>query len=107
MMKMSKRKLRFGILGTVLLLIPACALLLIYGNPQWCRWIYIYQSWVKDEIPYTPRDFTGIWRTWHKNGRLASKATRVDGKMHGPFQMWYPSGALWRDRNYDHGTPIA
>jgi len=64
-------------------------LLLRYGNPQWNRWIYIFQRfhWKKDYIEM-PEDYSGKWMEWKKNGDPVSLENFQNGIKNGPYKKW-------------------
>jgi hypothetical protein len=113
---LSRRLWTRGSLGVAL---AACVLLLFFGNPQWCRVIYMFQAYVLrrgsarvwggpgDERDPTgvvllvpPDDYTGVWRVWDSSGRKRGEYPLRDGKDHGVGRGWYANGQLkyeyWR-----------
>ncbi len=63
-------------------------LLLMFGNTQWCRPIYMYQAYVyPGERPKPPADYTGLWRTYSPFGTLMADGWIKDGKKHGTWQI--------------------
>lgn len=84
-----------GAAGCVLLV--STGMTLRYGNPQWQRLIYIWQAYVSPgyvgDIP-PPADFTGVWKTWYRNGRLRSRVAFRDGVLHGECALWYVNGQI-------------
>ncbi len=102
---------------TILLLL--CIALLAFGNPQWHRYIYIWQSLGDPNRPdeKMPANYSGIWKSWfiggerleseYRNGRLNGKcvywfASRQkkwedhwkDGRKQGPSILWWSNGKL-------------
>jgi hypothetical protein len=113
---LSRRLWTRGSLGVAL---AACALLLFFGNPQWCRVIYMFQAYVLgrgqervwggpgDDADLVglvfllpPDDYTGVWRVWDRSGRKRGEYPLRDGKDHGVGREWYANGQLkfedWR-----------
>lgn len=43
-------------------------------------------------IATPPAGFSGLWRMWYKNARMASEATYQQGQQKGPFVTWYSNG---------------
>ena len=83
------------------LLIPVVVVLLILslfrlGNPQWCRWLYVFQTYVwpkyPDRLILAPDDYTGTWYYWYPNGHRECELHYENGKLHGTFTRWLPSG---------------
>lgn len=48
-------------------------------------------------------NFTGLWRTWHDNGRIKSDCEYVNGKLHGYEKWWYENGQQKQKSNYVNG----
>jgi hypothetical protein len=71
-------------------------LFLRYGNPQWNRWIYIYQAnvwpkWSEGHIP-CPKDYTGTLTHWYSNGKKAYEGNVCTGKLVGIQRSWFRNG---------------
>jgi hypothetical protein len=101
-----KRKKASLFLG--LLLIPFLAGVLGSGNPQWCRYLYMYQVYVDPlslHQTLCPRNYTGKWTEWYPNGRKKSQRNLKDGILHGtPAKIeWYPSGQMKSKKDYMDG----
>ncbi len=62
-------------------------LLLMFGNPQWCRLIYMYQTCVNLKQPEPASDYTGRWRAYSLFGTLAADGWIKDGQKHGTWQF--------------------
>jgi len=118
---------RYGICA---LIVIAAGILLIleFGNSQWHKWIYMYQSYGDSHGPENRmrRDYTGVWRMWSPNGER-SEVTLENGErrgrqtnwfsngqrsyeaewrgssLHGPELTWYDNGQLFRFRYYQNG----
>jgi len=90
----------------IVLFASAIVLLVVlrFGNPQWNRWIYIFQANLhpghKSGIVPIPKDYTGKWSHWTKNGLLFSTMVLQDGMRHGPFTAWHENGSLYVQVDY-------
>lgn len=87
----------FIVSSTLLLLI--CIVLLAFGNPQWNKYIYLFQADYypksrqmykinnKDlvsEYAIPPKtNYTGVWSDWEANGKLMRSITYRNGTPHG------------------------
>lgn len=52
------------------------------------------------------RKRTGVFRRWHKRGRVAVEYSLRDGKVNGLFREWWPTGRLDFEKVYDMGEPM-
>ncbi|OGV74359.1 MAG: hypothetical protein A3K19_27330 [Lentisphaerae bacterium RIFOXYB12_FULL_65_16] len=79
-----------------------CALLVVFavlrfGNPQWSRFIYLFQARADPALVTPPHDFSGTWVTWYGGpARKRSEIEMRDGKAHGKCTKWEPG----RDHEY-------
>lgn len=83
------------LLGFLAIYTMTILLILEYGNPQWSRWIYIYQassSYNVDRIIHRPSGYTGRWRAWYPNGKLRMECFFKDGRFHGAIRQWNEKG---------------
>lgn len=90
-------------IGPVLLglLVAGTALVLRFGDPQCCRWVYLFQRHVSPgREPRVPPTYTGTWTTWHRSGRRASETAFKDGLVHGKARHWDTNGVLRRENTY-------
>jgi antitoxin component YwqK of YwqJK toxin-antitoxin module len=67
--------------------------LLMFGNPQWCRAIYIYQGLVSGWSLKPPAHYTGPWKAYSLFGTVAEEGQFRDGLRQG---TWFTYG--WRQR---------
>ena len=49
------------------------------------------------------RNYTGIYKTWHRNGQLKIECNYRNGKIDGLYKQWYENGKLHTDCNYVNG----
>ena len=84
-------------------------LLALFGNPQWHRFIYVFQEhyatnilgdWVR---PKVGSSYTGIWYSWHKDGRLREMTFYRGGVEDGASLTFDDSGQVTDYRNYKQG----
>jgi hypothetical protein len=47
-----------------------------------------------------PADFTGIWITYYVNGSPSHRIEYRDGKYHGTFTVYHPTGGKWYEQHY-------
>jgi antitoxin component YwqK of YwqJK toxin-antitoxin module len=52
---------------------------------------------------YEGLPFSGNITSWHKAGKLASRAPFLEGKEHGLSEAWYPNGTKQFERIYEYG----
>jgi hypothetical protein len=82
----------------VLSTLGATVALLRFGNPQWHKYVFMFQAYVSPgEDPDVPEDFTGTWRTWYKNGGAMNEIQFRDGAQHGLERVYFPDGDLWEE----------
>jgi antitoxin component YwqK of YwqJK toxin-antitoxin module len=96
-MSKSKKLLIAVIIPTALIILTTGVLIL--GNPQWHKTIYLFQ---KDYISLyntdleghllPNSDFTGSWQSWHNSGELRSIELYVNGQHHGVSKYFYGAG---------------
>lgn len=104
-------------------------ILLSFGNPQWHRWVFMYQVFVihdhsdrflvpakqdwlalcsGDAPEALPSRYTGVWKVWNEDGEIHRYTTYRNGMMHGLDYGWSGSGTFWADSiawygHYRHG----
>ena len=98
------------------------ALLLCFGDPQWSKVIYIFRAYyfpggmenaygcgnyvdnIVSRCRLTrPENYTGVWRTWYKNGQLEFQARYIKGVVHGPLRSFCADGSKLYEFDYVHG----
>jgi len=122
----SWRRCTLGILLAVAGLALSSLLVLQYGNPQWHRYIYLWQD-LCPEGCNRPPGYSGMWTSWfldgerretwfragvpqgtdvywYANGLPAFRAEVVDGVQQGPFTAWHDNGRLSLACWYDDGA---
>ena len=77
------------------------------------RWIRhgLYRSYhrngqVATEGEYQDGAETGVWRDFHENGVVAAQGEYSDGKEHGMWLFWSPAGQLEKQIEYVDGVPL-
>lgn len=103
-MKLSNRIKKILLFACLPTLLATTFLFFTYGNPQWGKYIYIWQAFVlpqgrhieADEDYYLqcPDDFTGQWKTWYENGQLRTDGLFVDGEIRSNRISFYKNGNL-------------
>ena len=82
---------------------------LSFGNPQWSRWVYIFQAYVwRWNVPSfsdkswiaPPVGHTGLWRTWWSNGKLRSEMCLGSGIRNGICREWHENGVMASEATY-------
>lgn len=77
------------ILATLILVIIS---LLVFGNTQWNKYIYIFQAYVYptylDGYINPPANFSGTWVMWDKHGNKIVEREFLNGKQHGMETAW-------------------
>jgi len=98
----------YTIIGLTFVLGITCFCILRYGNPQWNKWVYIFQANVSPKDPElgifyskyssgyleVPKDYSGIWRSWRSDGSLWTEENIYQGKRKGEFKSWHHNGQL-------------
>lgn len=49
---------------------------------------------------FPPKNYTGVWYTWYRNGNEQTKRSYKNGKAHGKWIEWYESGEIKGEANY-------
>lgn len=90
--------LGFVMMGTMLVGLAV----LRFGNPQWAKYVYIFQAYVSPaKQPDPPTNFTGTWITWYKNGQMMNSVTFKNGRIDGRDVAWHPNGQRWWLATYE------
>ena len=93
--------------GALALCGAAVLALLWLADPQWNRWIYVFQAYVKPGHPaaeiYPPPGYSGTWVTWYRNGRKRSQTPYAYGVLHGRQMDWYDDGSIFSVSDYKRG----
>ena len=50
-----------------------------------------------------PEGFTGVWRTWRRDGRPGREAHYRNGRLHGRETVWHPNGNLRSILHFKNG----
>jgi len=78
-----------------------------FGNPQWNRWIYIFQAYYFPKYKggfIKPTDnFTGNFRAWYKNGDLYYSQFYLYGKRHGKWFVFYENNRKYLEIDFKNG----
>jgi hypothetical protein len=116
----------------LVIMISSLYCILRFGNPQWNKYIFLYQRRLSWEGPRPPKGYTGVWKkwiqgsghlsslteyrngakhgkrlAWRSHGRRASEGTYVNGVRHGPWKQWDRDGTLSASGEYRDGRPWA
>jgi len=59
----------------------------------------------KEEGSFSKGERSGLWRTWHPNGKLQSEGVVSNGKRTGTWKTWFASGSLEQVASYVDGVP--
>lgn len=99
---LGRRALRVGLALAGVTLLVMCVLM--FGDPQWCRWCFIFQAYVLPGDPPRPTaDYSGTWLAWHRNGTKAGEVTYEDGQRHGREVGWDGHGRKRWEFYYQKG----
>jgi len=111
--KMKRYLNLYTIIGFILIINLGTLAVLRLGNPQWSKFIYIFQCyyWPADQyefgsasskyyVIYKPLNFTGTWKTWNKNGRIESEENYLNDLKNGLHRGWYENGQIAYEDNY-------
>jgi antitoxin component YwqK of YwqJK toxin-antitoxin module len=64
---------------------------------------YLYKVYVLNQGLRPAKGFTGLWRSWYKDGERMAEATLVAGTLHGRCREWNRNGVLIAEGEYRHG----
>ena len=85
-----------------ILCILTSILILSLGNPQWNKYIFIFQSnifslYQKDlsGLLEPSKNYTGPWNQWYNSGELACQQNYVSGLLHGESKYYYASNGIY------------
>lgn len=87
-------------MGIVLFLV----LVLVCGDPQWSRWIYVTQvHWlkIKSNPQSPPSKYSGVWRTWDNKGNCTFEGLYERGILRREVHYWTNSNLKYRIINLD------
>ncbi len=102
------RRLRFlrrgALWGGLGLGLAACAvaLLLQFGNPQWHKYVYLFQSLSGDPDGRMPSNYTGVWRSWRADG-WKMEETYCNGVREGRVTCWNGDGHIYWEAEFRGG----
>ncbi len=91
------------ILGVFVLIgVPLCVL--TYGNPQWGKYVYMWQSYVLDRnLEVLNNYYTGTWTVWDKDGTKLHATEWLNGVRDGTHRSWYTNGQVYEEIDYANG----
>lgn len=99
-----RRLLMTGLAACPLVLAGLAAGVLLLGNPQRSRYVYMFQAYVWPKYPFgdipPPPGYTGVWRTWDRNGRIVSEAEYEGGNHNGVYTLWSITGQKWEEGRF-------
>jgi hypothetical protein len=102
LMKTLPRRIGLG-LTSMIIFVTLFVTILRFGNPQWCRVIYVFQAYVSPKYEYgisPPPRYTGTWITWYPNGRKRYEDNYIDGKRDGIWISWHGDGNKAEESHY-------
>ena len=79
---------------TLIALVISIFGVLRYGNPQWNKYIYLFQVFVYPKKIEQIQNYSGIWRTWYPNGVKKSEEIVQNGYGHGTIKEWHIDGSI-------------
>lgn len=111
----------YAAIGLTVVLALATLGILRFGNPQWHKYVYIFQCyyWPKHVFkpgvlnssgdPYKyeispPENYSGMWKSWHKNGHLESSGNYILGGKNGQWGYWLVNSQKFMSGNYLKGV---
>jgi len=107
----------YTIIGFILVMNLVSGLAILrFGNCQWNKFIYIYQCYYFPSHPnfwYSsdgtkgilnygidqPKNYSGNWTMWHKNGLKNYEGEYLNGKMIG-IHFWWGDKGIWEDKRF-------
>jgi antitoxin component YwqK of YwqJK toxin-antitoxin module len=78
--------------GALVAILGIAVVTLLQSDSQRNRFAFLLQGIGGRPVAVPPPAFSGLWRTWYRNGRLASEVTYQQGQRKGPIRTWYPNG---------------
>ena len=48
----------------------------------------------------------GVYKSYHKNGKLWKEVNYIDNKRNGIYKKYYDNGQLWKEVNYIDGKKV-
>jgi len=118
-------------IGLTFVLGITCFCILRYGNPQWNKYVYIFQSYIspkhksveilpgsysfvhnKFDFPkygreiIPPKTYNGQWKNWSIAGRLRSYGRINFGKKHGIWKFFHKESGSYIQFEYRDGKLI-
>ncbi len=95
------------VVGIILIGIVLPGTLLCFGNPQWHKQLFIWQTWLIPSRKWPWGDYTGTWNVWGQDGRAEFEWQYVRGQPHGRLRWFFDDGSLqgecWAEAGEDHG----
>jgi len=80
---------------------------LSFGNPQWNRWVYVWQEYVIEKngggILHMPVDYSGTWNMWERDGTLVYTINFLNGINHGYLLIYHGNGNIHTKDNWVNG----
>ncbi len=80
---------------------------LCFGNPQWHKQLYLWQTWLMPSRQWPWGAYTGTWTVWAQDGRKVFEWEYVDGQPKGRLLWFHPDGTMqgecWAEDGHDHG----
>ena len=101
------RKYLLSAIGLIFVGVFVALGLLVFGNPQWNKRVYMFQAFVhpkynQGRIP-PPAEFSGTWITWDEHGNRIVEQQYRDGKLDGKEIHWTTLGNKSAEREYKNG----
>jgi len=94
-------------LGGVVAVLVLGLVVLRFGNPQWSKYIYIFQAYVSPATEEVANrlstDYTGRAFFWYRDGTKYVEMTYKGGQMHGKYREWCKDGTVWLEGYFKHG----
>lgn len=99
-----RKKTLAAVAAVVVFLLLAACLVAAYGNPQWHPKLYAWQAAKTPDGQLDPGpSFTGTWKNWDREGRLASVFSYAEGKRNGPYEVFTQDGETLSKGQYKNG----
>ena len=83
-------------------------LYLVNSDIQSNRFVFLYQSKFLSPQEYLDiyNNYTGVWRTWHNNGKLMSVQNLVSGRVNGYYKYIFSNGQIYAEGEMKDGRHI-
>lgn len=84
----------------ILITVGGLFCLLAFGNPQWNKYVYLFQAYLFSSLPSRPHNYSGQWIGWFGDGNVWKIGSFHNGKPHGEHIKYHSNGNVAEKCNY-------